>query len=108
MKKKLATLMAVMVMTMMTVSAAETQGPLKRWLDNVTGKVAKKEQSVNKKSQAEQQKIAAKKKAQQEKVAKQKAKAQQKKLENQKNAAEHQKKVDTKKKQLKDLFTIDK
>ena len=30
MKKKLATLMAVMVMTMMTVSAAETQGPVSR------------------------------------------------------------------------------
>ena len=28
MKKKLATLLAVMVMTMMTVSAAETQGPV--------------------------------------------------------------------------------
>lgn len=97
MKKKLATLMAVMVMTMMTVSAAETQGPVSKWLDNATSKVAKKEQSVNQKSQAEQ-----------EKVAKQKAKAQQKKLENQKKAAERQKKVETKKKQLKDLFTIDK
>ena len=102
MKKKLATLMAVMVMTMMTVSAAETQGPVSRWLDNLTGK----EQSVNQKSQKEQQKIAAKKKAQQEKVAKQKAKAQQKKLEQQKKAAEHKQKVQTKKKQLKDLFTI--
>ena len=94
MKKKLAALLAVMVMTMMTVSAAETQGPISKWLDNVTSKVAKKEQSVNQKSQAKQQKLAAKKKAQQ------------KKLENQKKAAEHQKKVNTKKKQLKDLFTI--
>ena len=93
MKKKLAALLAVMVMTMMTVSAAETQGPVSKWLDNVTSKVAKKEQSVNQKSQAKQQKLAAKKKAQQEKVAK-------------KKAAEHQKKVNTKKKQLKDLFTI--
>ena len=83
MKKKLATLLAVMVMTMMTVSAAETQGPVSKWLDNATSKVAKKEQSVNQKSQAKQQK-----------------------LENQKKAAEHQKKVNTKKKQLKDLFTI--
>ena len=33
MKKKLATLLAVMVMTMMTVSAAETQGPVSKWLD---------------------------------------------------------------------------
>ena len=43
-------------MTMMTVSAAETQGPVSKWLDNVTSKVAKKEQSVNQKSQAKQAK----------------------------------------------------
>ena len=108
MKKKLAVLLSVMVLTMTTVSAAETQGPVSKWLNNLTGKVAKKEQAVNKKSQTEQQKLAAKKKAQQEKVAKQKAKAQQKKLENLKKAAEHKKKIQTKKKQLKDLFTIDK
>ena len=68
MKKKLAALLAVMVMTMMTVSAAETQGPVSKWLDNVTSKVAKKEQSVNQKSQAKQQKLAAKKRLNKKKL----------------------------------------
>ena len=63
MKKKLAILLAVTVMSMTSVYAAETQGPVSRWLDNVTSSVSKKEQSVNKKSQTEQQKIAAKKKS---------------------------------------------
>lgn len=56
MKKKLAILLAVTVMSMTSVYAAETQGPVSRWLDNVTSSVSKKEQSVNQKSQAEQQK----------------------------------------------------
>ena len=59
MKKKWAALLAVMVMTMMTVSAAETQGPVSKWLDNVTSKVAKKAQQKkleNQKKAAEHQK----------------------------------------------------
>ena len=62
MKKKLAALLAIAVMSMSSVYAAESQGPISRWLDGVTGKVAKKEQSAYQKQQEKQQKIAAKKK----------------------------------------------
>ena len=36
--------MAIAVLSMSSVYAAETQGPVSRWLDNLTGKVSKKEQ----------------------------------------------------------------
>ena len=41
MKKKLAALMAIAVLSMSSVYAAETQGPVSRWLDNLTGKVVR-------------------------------------------------------------------
>lgn len=104
MKKNLIALLAVSVLSISSVYAAETQGPVSRWLDKKTSSVAKKEQQTN-------SQIAAKKKAQQEKVAKEKAKAQaaqkkaaQKKAERQKKEAERKARVNAKKKQLKDLF----
>lgn len=107
MKKKLAALLAIAVMSMSSVYAAESQGPISRWLDGVTGKVAKKEQSAYQKQQEKQQKIAAKKKAKEQKLAKKRAKAKQKELERKKKAAERQKRVEKKKKQFKDLFSKD-
>ena len=103
MKKKLAALLAIAVMSMSSVYAAESQGPISRWLDGVTGKVAKKEQSAYQKQQEKQQKIAAKKKAREQK----RAKAKQKELERKKKAAERQKRVEKKKKQFKELFSKD-
>lgn len=104
MKKKLVALLAISVLTMSSVYAAETQGPISKWLNKKTESVAKKEQQTN-------AQIAARKKAQQEKVAKEKAKAQaaqkkaaQKKVERQKKEAERKAKVNAKKKQLKELF----
>ena len=105
MKKKLAALLAIAVMSMSSVYAAESQGPISRWLDGVTGKVAKKEQSAYQKQQEKQQKIAAKKKAREQKLAKKRAKA--KELERKKKAAERQKRVEKKKKQFKELFSKD-
>ena len=64
MKKKLTVLLAVAVMSMSSVYAAEAQGPISRWLDNLTGSVAQKEQSAYQKQQAKQQKLAEKKKKQ--------------------------------------------
>lgn len=104
MKKKLIALLAVSILSVSSVYAAETQGPVSKWLDNKTSTVAKKEQQTN-------AKIAAKKKAQQDKVAKERAKAQaakkkaaQRKAERQKKEAERKAKVNAKKKQLKELF----
>ena len=105
MKKKLAALLAIAVMSMSSVYAAESQGPISRWLDGVTGKVAKKEQSAYQKQQEKQQKIAAKKKAREQKLAKKRAKAKQ--MERKKKAAERQKRVEKKKKQFKELFSKD-
>ena len=96
MKKKLAALLAIAVMSMSSVYAAESQGPISRWLDGVTGKVAKKEQSAYQK-----------KKAREQKLAKKRAKAKQKELERKKKAAERQKRVEKKKKQFKELFSKD-
>lgn len=96
MKKKLAALLAIAVMSMSSVYAAESQGPISRWLDGVTGKVAKKEQSAYQKQQEKQQKLA-----------KKRAKAKQKELERKKKAAERQKRVEKKKKQFKELFSKD-
>ena len=107
MKKKLAVLLAVTVMSMSSVYAAEAQGPISRWLDNLTGKVAKQEQSAYQKQQAKQQKLAEKKKKREQKLAKKKAKARQKQLERQKKAQEQQKKVEKKRNLLKELFTFD-
>ena len=107
MKKKLAALMAVAVLSMASVYAAEAQGPVSRWLDNLTSKVAKKEQSAYQKQQAKQQKLAEKKKKREQKLAKKRAKAKQKQLERQKKAQEHQQKVQKKRSLLKELFSDD-
>uniref|UniRef100_UPI0040272063 hypothetical protein n=1 Tax=Candidatus Stercorousia sp. TaxID=3048886 RepID=UPI0040272063 len=61
MKKKLAALLAIAVMSMSSVYAAESQGPISRWLDGVTGRVAMKEQSAFHRQQETEQRIAAKK-----------------------------------------------
>ena len=107
MKKKLTVLLAVAVMSMSSVYAAEAQGPISRWLDNLTGSVAQKEQSAYQKQQAKQQKLAEKKKKREQKLAKKRAKAKQKQLERQKKAQEQQQKVQKKQNLLKELFTFD-
>ena len=50
MKKKLAALMAIAVLSMSSVYAAETQGPVSRWLDNLTSKYQKKNSQLIKNS----------------------------------------------------------
>lgn len=107
MKKKLTVLLAIAVMSMSSVYAAETQGPISRWLDNVTGSVAQKEQKAHQKSVERQQKLAQKKKAREQKLAKKKAKARQKQLERQKKAQQHKNKVQKKRSLLKELFSTE-
>lgn len=107
MKKILIASLILVMGSAAAVYAAESQGPISRWLDGVTGKVAKKEQSAYQKQQEKQQKIAAKKKAREQKLAKKRAKAKQKELERKKKAAERQKRVEKKKKQFKELFSKD-
>ncbi len=104
MKKKIVALLALSVLSMSSVYAAETQGPISRWLDQKTSHVAKKEQDAN-------AKIAAKQKARQEKLAKQRAKAQmkqkkaaQKRAERQRKQKERKARVEAKKKHLRELF----
>lgn len=92
MKKKLAALLAIAVMSMSSVYAAESQGPISRWLDGVTGKVAKKEQSAYQKQQEKQQKIAAKKKAREQKLAKKKSKSKTKRIGKKKESCRKTKK----------------
>ena len=107
MKKKLTVLLAIAVMSMSSVYAAETQGPVSRWLDNITGTVAQKEQKAHQKSVKRQQKLAQKKKAREQKLAKKKAKARQKQLERQKKAQQHKNKVQKKRSLLKELFSTE-
>ena len=107
MKKKLVALLAVAVLSMSSVYAAEAQGPVSKWLYNLTGKVARKEQSAYQKQQAKQQKLAEKKKKREQKLAQKRAKQRQKQLERQRKAQEHQKKVQKKKSLLKELFSED-
>ena len=117
MKKKLTVLLAIAVMSMSSVYAAEAQGPISRWLDNMTGTVAQKEQKAHQKSVKRQQKLAQKKKARQklaqkkkareQKLAKKKAKARQKQLERQKKAQQHKNKVQKKRSLLKELFSTE-
>ena len=107
MKKKLTVLLAIAVMSMSSVYAAEAQGPISRWLDNMTGTVAQKEQKAHQKSVKRQQKLAQKKKAREQKLAKKKAKARQKQLERQKKAQEHKNKVQKKRSLLKELFSTE-
>ena len=107
MKKKLTVLLAIAVMSMSSVYAAETQGPISRWLDNVTGTVAQKEQKAHQKSVKRQQKLAQKKKARAQTLAKKKAKARQKQLERQKKAQQHKNKVQKKRSLLKELFSTE-
>jgi hypothetical protein len=105
MKKKLTVLLAFAVMSMSSVYAAEAQGPISRWLDNMTGSVAQKEQRAHQKSVQRQQKLAAKQKARQQKLAQKRAKAKQKELERRKKAAERQKQAQHKKNLMKELFS---
>lgn len=105
MKKVLISAMALIVLSSTAVYASDT--PVSDWINSKTQKITKTEQTAA-------QKAAAKKKKQQEKIAKQKAKqaearkkAQARELERKKKAAEHQQRVETKKKQLKDLFSND-
>lgn len=107
MKKKLTVLLAITVLSMSSVYAAEAQGPISRWLDNMTGSVAQKEQKAHQKSVKRQQKLAEKKKAREQKLAKKRAEAKQKQLERQKKAQEQQNKVQKKRNLLKELFSTE-
>lgn len=118
MKKNLIALLAVTVMTMGAVSAAESTNAVSKWLNdtatsinktesNVKNSVATKKQEINNKKNApknaiekKKAEIAAQKKAQEQKVAAKKA-------ENEKKKQEAKAKVEKKKTQLKQLFSND-
>ena len=91
MKKKLTVLLAIVILSMPATLAAETQGPISRWLNNVTESVSSKEQSAYQKQQAK----------------KKKAKARQKQLERQRKQQQQQKKIEKKKSLIKELFSDD-
>ena len=107
MKIKLTLLLAVAIMSMSSVYAAEAQGPISKWLDNLTGSVAQKEQRAHQKSVERQQKLAAKQKAREQKIAKKKAKARQKQLERQRKQQQQQRKIEKKKRLITELFSND-
>ena len=108
MKKGLVMLLAAAVLSMGTAQATEeAAGPVSRWLNNLTGKVARHEQTAAQKAQAKKQKAAKKRaKARQKEIERQK-KAAAKRAEARKKQAERKKRVEAKKKQWKELCTID-
>ncbi len=116
MKKTLIALLAMIMLSSTAVYASNT--PVSDWINGKTQKITQKEQSANAKAAAnrkkQQEKVAKERakqaearKKQQEKIAKERQKAAAKRAEDQKKAAEHKQKVQNKKKQLKDLFTVD-
>ena len=107
MKKGIIALMALSIMSMSSVYAAESQGPVSKWLDNVSSSVSRQEQTAYQKQQAKKQKLAAKQQARQQKIAKKKAEARQREIARQKKAAEHRQKAKAKKNAFKELFTFD-
>ncbi len=108
MKKGLVILLAATVLSMGTVQAAESSGPVSRWLNNITAKVSHNEQTAAQKAQARKQKAAQKRAKERQKQLERQRKAAAKKAEAQKKEAERKKRVEAKKKQWKELFTIEK
>jgi hypothetical protein len=79
MKKNLIALLAVSVMTMTSVMAAESTNAVSKWLDNASSSVSKAEQTVTSKTEAKKQELAANKKANEEAKTSAKTKVQTKK-----------------------------
>jgi len=117
MKKLLVSLMALIMMSS-TAAFAASETPVSDWLNKQTSKITNTEKNANAKSaqakkrhqekvQKEKEKAAIAKQKRQEKIQKEKEKAAKQQAKRKAKNAENKSKFQTKKQQLKDLFTIE-